>query len=189
MKKIVLIGDSIRMGYQPFVAKKLEEAEVWGPTENCRHSLWALDHFKEWVSDQKPDVVHFNFGIHDSSPLTDEKHQIILDQYCLCLQRFIEKTKSLGDVKMIWATTTPLYTPEKGVSMIQWSERIEYEIDLYNSAALHIVKSEGLIVNDLHEVVVKNDFTKCLCEDGCHMTEFGYNVIADAVVKTIRNIK
>jgi hypothetical protein len=50
MKKVVLIGDSIRIGYQPFVQKKLEgKIEVIGPQVNCRHSLWALDHFADWV--------------------------------------------------------------------------------------------------------------------------------------------
>ena len=48
MKKVVLIGDSIRKGYQPKVQEKLNgEVEVWGPQDNCRHSLWALDHFPE----------------------------------------------------------------------------------------------------------------------------------------------
>ena len=65
--KVVLIGDSIRMGYQPLVAEKCGEAEVWGPAVNGRHSLWALDHFEEWVAAQEPDIVHVNFGIHDCS--------------------------------------------------------------------------------------------------------------------------
>lgn len=96
--KVVLIGDSIRMGYQPLVAKKFEEAEIWGPIENCRHSLWVLDHFQEWVTDQKPDLVHVNFGIHDASIQEDGTHQIFLAQYRLCLQRFIDRVKQLGKV-------------------------------------------------------------------------------------------
>ena len=32
---VVLIGDSIRMGYQPFVTEALAgEAEIWAPEEN-----------------------------------------------------------------------------------------------------------------------------------------------------------
>lgn len=100
------------MGYQPFVTKQFEEARVWGPTENCYHSLWVLNHFKEWITDQKADVVHFNFGIHDAAIQLDGKHQIILDQYRLCLQRFINKTKQLGNTRMIRIISTPLYIPE-----------------------------------------------------------------------------
>jgi len=173
------------MGYQPFVIQKYAAHEVWGPAVNGRHSLWALDHFSSWVADQRPDVVHVNFGIHDASIQFDGKHQILLPQYKLCLQRFIHKVKALGNTRMIWATTTPLYTPEQGKPMAQWEIQAAAEIREYNTAALEIVESEGLPVNDLHEAVMRNDFTQCLTEDGCHMTEFGNQVLSDAVVQTI----
>ena len=183
--KVVLIGDSIRAGYQPLVAKKCKKAEVWGPKDNCRHSLWALDHFDVWVAPQQPDVIHVNFGIHDTAIQEDGEHQILLPQYRLCLARFINKVKALGDTKMIWATTTPVYEPEPEKPMPDWSIRKQAEIEGYNAAALEIVQSEGLPVNDLHEVVVRNDFARCLSEDGCHMTDFGNEVLSDAVVKAI----
>ena len=183
--KVVLIGDSIRMGYQPLVAKKCPATDVWGPAQNCRHSLWALDHFQEWVADQEPDLLHVNFGIHDVSLQPDGEHQILLPQYRLCLRRFITKVKELGKTRMIWATTTPLYAPEPEKPMAQWRIREQAEIKEYNSAALEIVKSEGLPINDLHDIIVRSDFTKCLTEDGCHMTEFGNEVLSDAVVKAI----
>lgn len=186
--KVVLIGDSIRMGYQPLVAKKFEEAEVWGPIENCRHSLWVLDHFQEWVADQKPDLVHVNFGIHDASIQEDGAHQILLAQYRLCLQRFIDRIRQLGKVQMIWATTTPLYTPEEGVPMARWQIRADAEIREYNAAALDVVQSEALFANNLHDVIIRNDFTKCISEDGCHMTEFGNEVLSDAVVQAVRAV-
>ena len=183
--KVVLIGDSIRMGYQQLVAQKCHGAEVWGPTQNCRHSLWALDHFQEWVVAQEPDLIHVNFGIHDASLQPDGDHQILLPQYRLCLRRFIDKVQELRKPKMIWAATTPLYASEPGKPMAQWPIKEGAEIATYNAAALEIAQSEGLPVNDLHNVIVRNDFTKCLKEDGCHMTEFGNDVLADAVVKAI----
>ena len=183
--KVVLIGDSIRMGYQPLVVKKCPEAEVWGPVENCRHSLWALDHFEEWVAPQEPDVIHVNFGIHDASLQPDGEHQILLPQYRLCLARFIAKVRKLGDTRMIWATSTPLYRPEPEKPMAEWSIEKQAEIEEYNAAALAIVMDEGLPVNDLNDVIVRNGFTKCLTKDGCHMTEFGNEVLSDAVATAI----
>ena len=183
--KVVLIGDSIRMGYQPLVAEKCRAADVWGPAQNCRHSLWALDHFQEWVAAREPDLIHVNFGIHDASLQPDGEHQILPPQYRLCLQRFIAKVRELEKTKMIWATTTPLYASEPEKPMAQWSIRKQAEIEEYNAAALEIVQREGLPVNDLHDVIVRNDFTKCLGEDGCHMTEFGNEVLSDAVVEAI----
>ena len=184
--KVVLIGDSIRKGYQPLVVKKCENAEVWGPAENCRHSLWALDNFRTWVTNQDPDIVHVNFGIHDAVLLEDGKHQILLAQYRLCLQRFIAQVKKLGKTRMVWATTTPMYMPAEDIPMADWQVHEEVQIDEYNAVALEIAEREGLPVNDLHEVVMRNDFTRCLTEDGCHMTEFGNEVLSDAVVEAIR---
>ena len=188
--KIVLIGDSIRMGYQPFVQKKLDgEAEVWGPAVNSRHSLWALDHFPEWVEAQKPDVVHVNFGIHDSSIQADGEHQILLDQYRLCLKRFIAKVEALDGAQMIWATSTPRYAAQDGKPMSEWPVLEAVKLDVYNAAALEIVNAAGLPVNDLHQTILDNDFAKCLREDGCHMTELGNEVLSDAVADAIRTLK
>lgn len=186
--KVVLIGDSIRMGYQPFVQKKCKNMDVWGPAENCRHSLWALDHFHTWVSDQKPDIVHVNFGIHDAVPQDDGVHQILPDQYKLCLQRFIARVKQLKDTRMIWATTTPLYKPDEDIPMADWPVWKEAKISEYNAAARDIAEGEGLPVNDLHDVILRNDYTKCLIPDGCHMTEYGNEVLSDAVVEAIRKL-
>ena len=186
--KVVLIGDSIRMGYQPLVMKKCKKAEVWGPMENCRHSLWVLDHFQEWVADQEPDVVHVNFGIHDCIPMADGNHQVLLPQYRLSIKRVISKVKDLGKTQMIWATTTPLYRSEQDKPMNEWQVREDAQLKEYNDAALEIVQAKSLPVNDLHEVIMSNDYSKCLIEDGCHMTEFGNDVLSDAVVKATEEL-
>ena len=43
MKKIVLIGDSIRMGYDKYVKEALDGvADVYYPGENCRFAQYTL---------------------------------------------------------------------------------------------------------------------------------------------------
>ena len=179
--RVVLIGDSIRMGYQPGVAERLKGwADVWGPEQNCRHSLWALDHFQEWVVAHKPDILHVNFGIHDAVVMEDGEYQVIPDQYRLCLKRFITKAEDLG-TRMIWATSTPRFTPSQDVPMSEWQKMTE--IDDYNRTALEIIGAVGIPVNDLHQVILDSDFTKCQTADGCHMTDYGNAVLADAVAR------
>ena len=183
MKKVVLIGDSIRMSYQPLVVKKLQgRAEVWGPEQNCRHSLWALDHFQEWVFAQRPDVLHFNFGIHDAVIMDDGEFQIIIEQYRLCLRRFIKLAGDLR-IQMIWGTTTPRYKGQDGCLPQDWTKMTE--IDDYNAAALKIVSEHKIAVNDLHQVILDNDYIKCLQTDGCHMSDFGQEVLAEGVVEAV----
>ncbi len=184
--KLVLLGDSIRMGYQDAVKTKCPEAEVWGPEFNGCHSQYELDRFQEWVVEREPDVLHINFGIHDSMQFADGRPQILPDQYRINLTRYVARIKELKTIRMIWATTTPVFMPTADVPMSDWPPNPTHPIDEYNEAALTIVNEEGLQVNDLHAVIMANDYARCLCEDGCHMTDFGNEVLSDAVVEAVR---
>ena len=67
LPKVLLLGDSIRMSYQPHVARLLSDrAEVVGPVDNCQYSLYTLSSLDRWIAALgKPDIVHWNNGIHD----------------------------------------------------------------------------------------------------------------------------
>ena len=62
LPRVVLVGDSIRLGYAPRVAERLAgKAVVISPAENGGDSANVLAHLDEWVLRQKPDVIHLNF--------------------------------------------------------------------------------------------------------------------------------
>ena len=66
MKRVLLIGDSIRMGYDQYVKLALEgSAEVWYPEENCRFTQYVLRYLHEWVekSGGEVDCLHWNAGL------------------------------------------------------------------------------------------------------------------------------
>ena len=51
MKKIVLLGDSTRMGYDKYVKESLEtSAEVFYPEENCRFAEYILRYAHDLLS-------------------------------------------------------------------------------------------------------------------------------------------
>lgn len=51
MKNLLLIGDSIRMGYDKAVKKTLEgKANVIFPEENCRFASYVLRYFHEYLN-------------------------------------------------------------------------------------------------------------------------------------------
>ena len=53
MKNLLLIGDSIRMGYDKSVKKTLEgKANVIFPDENCRFASYVLRYFHEYLKDE-----------------------------------------------------------------------------------------------------------------------------------------
>ena len=67
MKQIILLGDSIRMQYQPVVGEKLADiAAVSGPDENCRWSGYTLNSLRFWLPQlPSPDLVQWNCGLWD----------------------------------------------------------------------------------------------------------------------------
>ena len=68
MKKVVLLGDSIRLiGYGQKVAETLkEECEVWQPDDNCRFAKYTLRMLFDFQNEIKgADVIHWNNGRWD----------------------------------------------------------------------------------------------------------------------------
>src|SRR5688572_10750333 len=66
LPKVLLIGDSIRMGYAPIVARKLAgKAIVVTLPANGGDSANVLRNLDEWVVGEKADIVHLNCGLHD----------------------------------------------------------------------------------------------------------------------------
>ena len=61
--------------------------------------------------------------------------------------------------------------------MSQWQIYEDAEIKENNAIALEIAEKEKLPVNDLHDVILRYDFSKCLIGDGCHMTDSLVEVI------------
>ena len=52
MKKVLLLGDSIRLSYQPHVKEKLSEiVEVVGAEENCRFAKYTLWGINTWINE------------------------------------------------------------------------------------------------------------------------------------------
>jgi lysophospholipase L1-like esterase len=183
----MLIGDSIRHGYQPLVAEKLGgKAEVYGPRDNCLHSGKCLLLLEEWVGSAVPDILVFNFGLHDSSIMPDGCAQIVLEQYRLNLERFIERAKKLGIARLIWAASTPCYRIDASAPVEQWVVNTAVIHARYRSAAHEIIGNHGIEIIDLWKVV--HDAGPAICispEDGVHMTAKGNELLAESVAETL----
>src|SRR5690606_12774045 len=78
MKKVSLLGDSIRLSYQAHVRERLaDSAEVWAPEGNCMHSIHHLLNLG-WYLTQPADVIHFNFGLWDCRRLARDRSENIV---------------------------------------------------------------------------------------------------------------
>ena len=69
MKNLLLLGDSIRMGYDSFVQEKLAgRMNVYFAEDNGRFAQYTLRMVSEWkgkLSLPEIDVVHWNNGLWD----------------------------------------------------------------------------------------------------------------------------
>lgn len=183
--KVLLLGDSIRMSYQQQVAAKLQgRAQVVGPAVNCQFALFTLSSIGNWIGQLgKPDIVHWNNGIHDAgynprrSPV-----QIPLEDYVANLSHIVNHIRNNLTDKLIFATSTPPH-PDKPFDEQSWLWK-PGDIERYNDAAVALMNEQGVKVNDLYSVVAA-DLDAMLCEDQLHLSEQGVEACADRVAAVV----
>jgi len=155
MKNLLLIGDSIRMGYDKSVKKTLEgKANVIFPKENCRFASYVLRYFHEYLMDIKGediDVIHWNAGLWDCLRLFEEEPHTPVDVYAYYIDRICKRIKKLcPNARVIFATSTKVLSEK----MSKDFKRYNQEIEKYNEAAIEVVKKYGFKVNDLYALSV-----------------------------------
>ena len=184
LPRVVLIGDSIRIGYAPFVAKRLDgKAIVISPTANAEDSGNVLRNLDEWVLKEKPDVVHINAGLHDLK-LKDNSHQVPLVEYEKNLKTIVERIRTGTKAKIIFATSTPILDSLHAQRKAGF-DRFEADVQKYNIAAAAIMKEAGVPINDLHKVVETGGKEQLFLGDGTHYTPRGYELLAATVADSI----
>ena len=187
MRHVILIGDSIRMGYQAGVRRLLEgECEVWAPVENGGTSANVLDHLDEWVLERPADLVHLNCGLHD---LKRERPKgalnVPLEAYRENIEAVFGRILERTGRRLVWASTTPVNQ--------EWHrankpfDRREADVLAYNQAAAEIAGRMGVAVDDLYRAVMDAGRDRLLAPDGVHFTAEGSDVLARAVAAAMRS--
>jgi len=188
MKKVYLIGDSIRMAYDAYVKEKLSgEAEVFFPEENCRFAQYVLRYAQDWMEKDcelsEIDVSHFNAGLWDCAIqygdcLTPP------DVYELMLRRVVNRLRRLcPQAKLIFATSTPII--EARYTRYERFHRTNELIRTYNEIACRVMREMDVPVDDLYAVA--ETFDESLYKDATHpyMPE-GRAALGDAVCAALR---
>ena len=184
---ILIIGDSISMGYTPFVKKILQErAKIFRPHTNCESTQKGVLKIDQWVGDKKYKVIHFNFGLHDlkhvdavtKQPSVKPEDPIMTDlkDYEANLNTIVSKLKATG-AKLIFATTTPVPQHSEPLREPENPEK-------YNVVAQKVMQEQGIEVNDLYHLVMP-DFEKIQELDNVHFTRKGYRILGEQVAAVI----
>ena len=184
MKKVVLLGDSIRMGYEKYVKLAFEDRlQIYGPEDCCRFAAYLLRYVGTWKGEMgcgsDVDLVHWNCGLWDCLYLADGEKQTDLDTYGKYLAR-IHRTicKLYPQAKQSFALSTAvqehLFT---GVF-----KRFNADIEAYNAVAVETLAPLGVDFDDLYAVTRSLD-PACWSDSTHFNTALGTQAVAGAVVE------
>lgn len=203
VKKIRLVGDSIRMGYEPTVISSLR-ARQGASTASLPSALaprWAeiipmgdtqggtssniLEHLDDFILNHAPlDVLHLNCGLHDmareGSP-SNPRPRVSLEDYENNLRSIVRQVQAMQPhIKVILCTTTCVD--------LEIQEAVEYgiyrsnaDVAAYNEVMRRVAASDGVGLHDLHGVSVAVASEGGLGEDGVHWTDDGARALGEAV--------
>lgn len=185
---VILIGDSIRMGYQGVVTRELAGmAEVWGPEQNGGNSENVLNNLEEWVLSHPAAVVHINCGLHDIKKEFDTgEAAIALEPYEVNVRKILGRLKGEFEGKVVWAATTPVN--EKWHHENKGFDRFEADVDRYNDIASGIAGELGIPIDDLFFVITRAGRDRLLQRDGVHFIEEGSELLGKAVADCVRSL-
>ena len=187
MKKVFLIGDSVRQGYDRYVKAALKDtAEVSYPGENSMYSVHVLRWFHEYKRQYKLpddlDCIHWNAGLWDTLTLPGVGIVTPLEAYKDNIDRVCRRMRDLFPKSVcVFATSTPVIE-----SRFDKTSAIRYNRDIeeYNAAAVEIVKSHGQLVDDLYSTLI--GVPEEFYDGPTHpYTEAGTKILTDAVVKSV----
>ena len=155
LPRALLIGDSISVGYTTRVREALKgKINLHRIPVNGGSTLVGLEKMDGWLKWQdKWDVIHFNFGLHDLSREVDGKADVAgpvkvpVEKYVENLEVLVGKLKATG-AEIIWATTTPVPADSPG--------RVKGDELIYNAAAEKVMKKHGIRINDLYTFIQPN---------------------------------
>jgi len=189
LPRVLIIGDSISLGYTPFVREYLRgKAEVMHNPGNAQSTWKGLEELEEWLADGTFAVIHFNWGLwdlcyrHPESTVYGNRDKVrgtlttTLDQYGLNLEQLVIRLKKTG-ARLIWANSTPVPEGEAG--------RFRDDPPRYNRVAGIIMRRHGVAINDLYTFLLPHRDRLYVAPGDVHFTEAGYRLLGQKVAEQI----
>ena len=178
MKKIILLGDSIRLSYGNRVRELLGEGyTVWQPEDNCRFAAYTLRMLFDYKAQlEGADVIHFNCGLWDMCDLFGDGPFTPLEVYAEQRVRITKILKTYAPVVIFAATTPP--------SPKMWGHDLD-RVRAYNAAAMAALEPLGVLFDDLFTPVAE-DIDRMISEDYLHASPYGVEILANRVADCIK---
>jgi lysophospholipase L1-like esterase len=190
MPKVVLLGDSIRLGYAAVVEKELAgKVAIVSPKANGGDSSNLLKNLDAWVIREQPALVHFNCGIHDTKKSKAKgTFQVPPEHYEANLRKIVERIRKETKATVLFATTTPILDERaaKGRTKADY-ELLNASVEQYNRIAHKVMDDLKVPVNDLHALFADAETRgRLMSSDGVHFTTDGRALLGKAVAGFIK---
>jgi len=192
LPRVLIIGDSISIGYTPFVQDMLKDrAEVLHNPGNAQHTGTGLEKLDEWLGAKSWDLIHFNWGLwdlcyrHPDATAYGNRDKIrgtqtlSVEAYQANLETLVIRLKQTN-ASLVWASTTPVPPGEAG--------RFKGDAIRFNAAAKMVMDTHGIPINDLYAYIYNRMDEFQIRYGDVHFTQKGYEYLAKAVVEWILNI-
>ena len=181
MKKVALLGDSIRLiGYGQKVPELLgKDYEVFQPEDNCRFVKYTLRMLFDYKDNLKDcDIIHWNNGLWDVCRLYEDGETFSSEkEYADNMLRVADMLKKITP-NVIFATTTPVRKENP-------YNRNE-DIDRFNGLIVPELIKKGITINDLNGIL-KPDIEKYIrADDYIHLTDAGIDVCSKQVAYYVK---
>ena len=182
MKRVLLLGDSIREYCQLEVEKKLgEDYAVYYPWENGRFSAYTLNSLRYWfdmIPADKIDVIHWNNGLWDAGRINGEDRCFTdLNVYIDNMVRIYEVLRKRTHAKIILATTTPTRKEKENHPV---SRHFVTDIRAYNDALLNALGKKVDDVDDLFSLIMP-EREKLISDDFIHPNPMGVDLLFSTI--------
>jgi hypothetical protein len=176
--RVLLIGDSISVGYTAVVTRHLEgraRVDRLGTSRSITDPAFTKELFY-LLGEFGYRVIHFNNGLHGAH-VTD-------DDYAAGLRAMVRLLLEYGrGARLIWCSSTP-------VTVVDDPARLDAEknpvVIRRNASAAQVMAEFGLPTNDLYALAV--DRAELKSNDGYHFVAEGQEVLGQAVAEAIAGL-
>ena len=188
LPRVLIIGDSISIGYTPFVKEYYKDkAIVKHNPGNAGDTGRGLENIREWVGDEDWDIIQFNWGLwdlcyrHPASKLYGNRDKVngkitfSVDEYKVNLDSIVTIIKDISDAELIFVSTT--YVPENEAG------RYAKDVNKYNKAAKEVMNKHSVSVNDIYKESISIHKKHGIGNDDVHYKEEGSKQLAELIIK------
>lgn len=188
VKNLLVIGDSISIGYTPFLEKSLApDIIVAHNPGNGGSTVRGVENIEKWLDNRQWDIILFNFGLHDLVHKDQEnKYDVVNGKISVPLEEYRKNLEIL--VAKLRETTATLYFVTTTVVPENSAGRKVKDPAKYNAVAQEVMKKNGIEVIDLYtaSLTIHPQNSK---PGNVHYTPEGYEQLASYIINAVKSAR